>query len=83
MSDVYYDPILAEDFDPNGPVPDVDYSKFCCLGDSLTNKQLIKNVKILERNVFRVAYNEAIQQGVTEEVAKESAREAVLAKREK
>ena len=27
MSDNYVDPILAEDFDPNGPEPTVDYSK--------------------------------------------------------
>ena len=78
MSDNYVDPILAEDFDPNGPVPNVDYSKMKLI-DFNTGKiikqpnengeiVLTKEEKaLLAPSPARLAYNKAKKEGATEE----------------
>jgi len=56
MSDNFVDPILAEDFDPNGPPPTVDYSK-------------MKFMDINTREIFKIKNGKEIL--LTEEEAAE------------
>ena len=93
MSDNYVNPILAEDFDPDGPAPNVDYSKMKLIdlrSDKIIkqpneNGEIVLTVEekaLLDPSPARLAYNKAKKEGATEEEARAIAEEVAIARRE-
>ena len=91
MSDNYVDPILAEDFDPDGPAPNVDYSKMKLIDVNareeikLQEAEMDPVLTVEEKALIlpspaRLVYNKAILEGATEEVARAAAEEVGLAR---
>tara|TARA_B110000908_G_C10232769_1_gene441530 strand:- start:623 stop:910 length:288 start_codon:yes stop_codon:yes gene_type:complete len=65
MSDNFVDPILAEDFDPNGPEPNVVYSK----GNIFNLKSLQKRQPPHDLFDPVLIHTKALKEGATEEEA--------------
>lgn len=72
MSDKFVDPILAEGFDPNGPEPNVVYSR----NNIINLNSFQQNSAESELNNPELLYTKALEEGATEE---EAARTASLA----